>query len=39
MRQEFLSWLRMLVVAGAVVALLGLVITAGRPMLELVALR
>lgn len=39
MRHEFLSWLRMFAVAGAVVALLGLVITAGRPVLELVALR
>lgn len=39
MRHEVLSWLRMLAVAGAVVVILGLVITAGGPMLELVALR
>jgi preprotein translocase subunit Sss1 len=39
MRQEFLSWLRVLAMAGAVVGLIGLLITAGRPVLELVALR
>lgn len=39
MRHEVLSWLRMLAVASAVVVILGLVITAGGPMLELVALR
>lgn len=39
MRQEFLSWLRILAMASAAVVLLGLLITAGRPVLELVALR
>ncbi len=39
MRQEFLSWLRILAMAGAAVVMLGLLITAGRPVLELVALR
>jgi len=39
MRQEFLSWLRILAMTSAVFVLIGLLITAGRPVLELVALR
>jgi hypothetical protein len=39
MRQELMSWLRMITVALGAVALVGVIAVLGGPALELVALR